>query len=258
VNRLEDDIRAVLRSQAEAMQVPEPHPEVTTVRLVGFERTPTQPESRNHWPILSVAAAAVAAAVVGGLVIATRTDDPKRVVPAAQPTTTVAQPASVAQPPVEFTACVGPGPVVAQGTEERSQVSLPDGEMTIRRERGSTWQSTVRDVSDPRLDGTWYNTSVGDEYTLPGDDPSPDLGMYPTTHRIENDEGAWEGSFLVVNFDGDESWGPLALIGEGAYEGLTAVATMDFGGTCSEDRPNTRGYIIEGSVPAPPVPQTGQ
>ena len=153
--------------------------------------------------------------------------------------------------PAEFTACVGRGPEVQRGTEERSQVSLPDGEMTFTRTRGYTWQSTVRDVSDPRLDGTWYNSLDSDEYTNSKGDPVPAFGTW--THRIENDEGAWEGTLLAVDFAGDESSGPLGLIGEGAYEGLTAVATIDFDGAC----PNTRGYIIEGGVPAPPAPQTG-
>ena len=75
------------------------------------------------------------------------------------------------------------------------------------------------------------------------------------TDRIENDEGAWQGSLLEIDFaDGENIDGPLVMAGEGAYEGLTAVTIIAFGAVC----PNTRGYIIEGSVPAPPVPQTDQ
>jgi hypothetical protein len=157
--------------------------------------------------------------------------------------------------PVEFTACVNPGPEVQAGTEEFSQVSLPDGEMTITRSRGYTWQSTVRDVSDPRLDGTWYNSFDSDQYTIPGRGPGPELGTW--THRVENDDGAWQGSGVVIFYgDGESLGGPLVVIGEGAYEGLTAVfGIIGFG---EAPCPNTRGYIIEGGVPAPPVPQTGQ
>ena len=258
MKRLEDDIRTVLRSQADAMHVPEPHPGSTTVTLIDNESDQTQrPEGRRLWPVIAAAAAVVAIAV-GGLVIATRDDDSTGDVPTNQPTT-VAPPATVAtplqnpQPPVEFTACVGPGPEVQAGTEEVSQVSLPDGAMTITRTRGYTWQSTVRDVSDPRLVGIWYNSVDGDQYTIPGGGPRPTFDAW--THRIENDEGAWQGSLQGIDFnDGESLDGPLVLIGEGAYEGLTAVATVEFGGPC----PNTRGYIIEGGVPAPPVPQTGQ
>jgi hypothetical protein len=257
VNRLERDIRAVLRSQADAMQVPEPHPRSTAVTFVDTEPAPTQPERRNRWPIIAAAAAAVA--IVGaGLVILTRDDDATDNVPTNQPITVA--PTTVAalqnpQPPVEFTACVNPGPEVQRGTDENTV--LQDGDLTLTRTRGYTWQSTVRDVSDPRLDGTWYNSLDTDEYTSPGGNPVPAFGTW--THRIENDEGAWEGSLVAVNFAGDESEGPLVLIGEGAYDGLTAVATIDFGEPSSPAPcPNTRGYIIHGTVPAPPVPQTGQ
>jgi hypothetical protein len=40
------------------------------------------------------------------------------------------------------------------------------------------------------------------------------------------------------------------MTGEGSYEGLTAIIAGP-GDICKS------GYIIEGSVPAPPVPQTG-
>jgi hypothetical protein len=50
---------------------------------------------------------------------------------------------------------------------------------------------------------------------------------------------------------------PFVLIGEGAYEGLTAVGiSLDSGGLTP--CPNTRGYIIDGTVPPPPVPTTGR
>jgi hypothetical protein len=153
-------------------------------------------------------------------------------------------------PPVEFTACVGPGPSVTPGPEENVTASLPDGETTLTRRRGGyTWQSTVSGVSDPRLEGTWYNSVDKDEY-------SPGPGLYAVTHRVENDEGAWQGSHVILGFpDGEEAAGPVVMTGEGAYEGLAAVAMIGFG---EAPCPNTRGYIVEGSVPAPPVPQTGR
>jgi hypothetical protein len=42
------------------------------------------------------------------------------------------------------------------------------------------------------------------------------------------------------------------MVGEGAYEGLTAIFARPENSNC------VRGYIIEGTIPAPPVPQTGQ
>jgi hypothetical protein len=249
VNRLEDNIRTVLRSQADAMRVPETHPGSTNMTLIDNESDRTQTESRHRWPVV-IAAAAVAAIVVGGLVIATRDDDQTGEVPADQTSAAVPEVA-----PVEFTACVDPGPSVTPGPEEIVTATLPDGETTLTQRRGGyTWQSTVSDVSDPRFEGTWYNSADFDEYTSRGEAES--LILYAETHRVENDEGAWQGSLLDLGLpDAEDARGPLVLIGEGAYDGLTAVAVIDFAG---RPCPNTRGYIIEGGVPAPPVPYTVQ
>lgn len=149
--------------------------------------------------------------------------------------------------------CVNPGPEVTYGTYELSRVALPDGELTINRPRGYTWQSEVRDVSEPRLLGTWYNSVDSDVYTGPGGAPGP--GFEAWTHRIENDAGAWQGSLVEIDFpDGQGVHETFMLNGEGDYEGLAAVGTVGFGAAC----PNIRGYIIDGRVPAPPVPNTGR
>jgi hypothetical protein len=67
--------------------------------------------------------------------------------------------------------------------------------------------------------------------------------------------GAWQGSLLEIDFpDGGNVDRSFVLIGEGAYEGLSAVAKIGFGEAC----PNMRGYIIDGSVPAPPTPNAGR
>ena len=154
--------------------------------------------------------------------------------------------------PVAVTACVNPGPDVTSATEELIEVWLPDGEVTMRRERGWLWQSRVSDVSDSRLEGTWYNGADGDGYTLPG---GAEVSVGTETHRIENDAGAWQGSKVTVGLpEGMFPEGAIGenyiqvLIGEGAYEGLTWVGTILMGQPC----PNTKGYIIEGPVGAPP------
>ena len=230
----------------------------TTVTLIDTETTPSQPEGHRRWPIVAAAAAAVVAIGVGGLVIAARDDDPTDDVPAAQPTTvtqpttTVAQPATAAQPPSAFTACITPGPVVHEGTEEQIVAPSPDGEMTIDQLRGVTYRQSLSSVSDPRLEGTLYQAWDEDTYTLPGNEPGPNIVTF--TDRIENDEGAWQGSVVMLRFPDDTASVQMVMVGEGAYEGLTAiVAFEEFGEGCM-----VRGYIIEGSVPAPPMPQTGQ
>jgi hypothetical protein len=166
---------------------------------------------------------------------------------------------------VEVSACIGIGPEVHRGTDEEIVGSLPDGEMTIHQFHGFTYLQSLTEVSDPRLEGTLYSAWSSDEYTLPGNEPEP--GIFVFTDRIENDEGAWQGSGVLLDPDLTSRGavmaipsvsvyvGPIVMVGEGAYEGLTAiVGFVDWAG----DDCTVSGYIIEGSIPAPPVPQTGQ
>jgi hypothetical protein len=167
----------------------------------------------------------------------------------------VAQEDDAPQPPVEFTACVRPGPRVTEGTEEPTFVSLPDGEMTIVQTRGFTWQLDVTDVSDPRLAGTWYTSWDNDSYTGAGVEPGTTFATF--TFRVENPDGAWQGSAMTIGDPQTTGAAPfvIVMIGEGAYESLTAVMAEE--PSVDSACPNARGYIIEGSVPAPPVPNTG-
>jgi hypothetical protein len=84
MNTFEDDIRAVLQSQANAMQVPEPH------FGTSFTLAPVMPQQRRprRWRLVA-AAAAVTAIVVAALVLAVSDDDPNRKLPASQPTVPV-------------------------------------------------------------------------------------------------------------------------------------------------------------------------
>ena len=169
---------------------------------------------------------------------------------------TIARPDAVAQPPALFTACVvHPGATVEPGTTRKTFVPLQDGEMTIDQGRGSLSRLTVRHVSDPRLDGTWYETWSNDDYTVKGRlDPS----IVRFTDRIENDDGAWQGSAVMfVSSDAtisSSSAVQMVMIGEGAYQGLTAILQFeDFPSRCHVD-----GYIIQGSFPVTSMPQPGQ
>ena len=157
------------------------------------------------------------------------------------------------QPPVEFTACVEPGPIVTEGTSEQTVVSMPGGEMTVEQRRGSTFELRVSEVSDPRLDGAWFHSSDDFAYTSANDGQGAVIASY--SRRIENDDGAWQGSGVMVRFP-DETpslWRPMyAVVGEGAYEGLTAVIAQSWSSSC----PNTRGYVFEGKIPEPPVPDS--
>ena len=142
--------------------------------------------------------------------------------------------------PAAFTVCLRPGTEVVAGTE------------TIERRTGFTWNLVVESISDPRLDGEWYMSSDYVSYSVAGTDDR--LHLQVESFRIENQEGAWQGSRTNVNIpDVGESALPLILIGGGAYQGFTAILASVAAGA-GGDCPNAKGYILNGSVPAPPVP----
>ncbi len=150
------------------------------------------------------------------------------------------------QQPVEFTACNVDIGVVSEGSKETVTIPGPDGEMRVYRYRGSIIPQVMSDVSDPRLDGTWALAWNEDDYQ--GPQGAASVNIVTVILRIENDEGAWQGTDLVVrygpNWPGDAFH--LALTGEGAYEGLTAAMVYGFGVDC----PSVTGYILELGVPA--------
>jgi len=106
-------------------------------------------------------------------------------------------------------------------------------------------------VSDPRLEGTYTLSWDEDENSSGG---KPFLSIVVTTDRITNDQGAWQGSNVRYRpAEGDQSIAPLVMVGEGAYQGLTAILRgLEDYGECA-----VSGYIIEGSIPTPPMPASG-
>ena len=77
------------------------------------------------------------------------------------------------------------------------------------------------------------------------------------TWRIENRDGAWQGSFTNIKYPDSTTIVSTALVGEGAYDGLTALWES------TNHRPldcawAVRGLILEGDVPAAPEPYTGE
>ena len=90
-----------------------------------------------------------------------------------------------------------------------------------------------------------------DEYHLSGR-PSPII-VASWTRRIENEEGTWQGSLtFAYRSDGLPASDTAVLVGEGAYEGLTAWWEERTSQTsCSTE---VRGVIVDGDAPAPPDP----
>jgi len=151
-----------------------------------------------------------------------------------------------ASPPVEFTGQLVCGPEVRTGTEEW----IPDAAGSsagLSRSHGYAWRPIATEISDPRLEGTYYLSFEWDEYR--GSEGTKRIGA--GTWRIENEEGAWQGSYTQAWLsDSPDASASTVLSGEGAYEGLSVLweeqANWD---ACSWD---VRGLIIEGGPPAVP------
>jgi len=159
------------------------------------------------------------------------------------------------QPAVEFSGRFVCTVDDQQGAMEAIFLGRFDEGSLIRREvRGSVMRTTVDEMSDPRLKGDWSTYVNTDEYIWVGTDSEPSPGLGTVVVRMENEEGAWQGSGSEPYLPGVPvpEWGMLVLVGEDAYEGLTAVMANHF-----VDEPcgwELRGYIVEGEMPPMPEP----
>jgi hypothetical protein len=134
--------------------------------------------------------------------------------------------------------------VAAQGNEPAATPVEFSGHIECGPDIGpNQWQQTATN-SEPRLEGTYYYSEAYAE--------DPDSAATSGTLRIENDEGAWQGSMVYVYLsDGTMTTGTTELVGEGAYEGLSAIWEERFlSPRCAAD---VRGVIIVGGVPAAPA-----
>ena len=99
--------------------------------------------------------------------------------------------------------------------------------------------------SDPRLGGvfTYHETKV----QFPGD-----IGVGASRVEIRRDDGAWVGTGMGYSSGTGEAiilpGETMILTGDGAYAGLTALLTVDWG---TPGRPFT-GIIFPGEMPEPP------
>jgi hypothetical protein len=159
---------------------------------------------------------------------------------------TTPQGTEAAQPPVAFTGRIVCGDTMRTGVDEATS----DGGPVRVRTRGWAWQPTAT-MSDSRLEGDYYISYDSDDYD------SPTVTSVGTgTWRIENGEGAWQGSFTNINYPDSTTIVSTALVGEGGYDGLTAVWESTNHGPV-ECAWAVRGLILEGDVPTAPEPYTG-
>jgi hypothetical protein len=105
-------------------------------------------------------------------------------------------------------------------------------------------------TDDPRFSGVSRNLVNGDEYTDAAGSATGRVGsIFVGRERIENDAGAWEGTWTnlaVESFNEVAGW----FEGEGAYDGLTAYVVI----TDALDSANVWGYITpDGRLEAPEV-----
>jgi len=158
------------------------------------------------------------------------------------------------QPPVESSGSLAYCDDLEWGRIRPVFVGQFDGGSLVRREtRGSVMRTSADEVSDPRMEGTWMVYVNMDEYIRVLMDSQPYPGLGTVTVRVENNEGAWQGSGMEPHVPGVPlpEWGTLVLVGEEAYEGLLAVMANHY-----VDEPcgwEVRGFIVEGRLP--PMPE---
>jgi hypothetical protein len=105
---------------------------------------------------------------------------------------------------------------------------------------GSGSVGTAQNVtsSDPRLGGVFTYVENKVQY-------SGDIGVGASRVEIRSDDGAWVGTGMEYSSGTGEM---MTLTGDGAYAGLTALLTVDWG---TPGRPFT-GIIFPGEMPEPP------
>jgi len=204
-------------------------------------------------PTKAIAVGALVFAIGGVLLVAEPFDQRGDSVPGA----TEAGPSE----PVPFTVRFVPAGSV------RAPVSTM--EQGVTKIRGDCWAPVIVDPSDPRLAGTLTYCADEDRYGPVQErfDASTDayqpvgeesLIVGNDTYRIENAQGAWQGSSTFLGWkdpgSGDmlEDRGALVLAGEGAYEGLFVAMTL------LPDWSDIRGVIFDGPPPVAPVPPAAE
>jgi hypothetical protein len=124
----------------------------------------------------------------------------------------------------------------SESAEGACQLTDPPSELVgdVARSRGVRWGCQVVTADDPRFSGEVEVIWNADTFT----DPSGPFELQATRQRIENEEGAWEGTLtgLQVGLEVPESAG--WFFGEGAYEGLAAYVMYDDWALRGVIRPN--------------------
>jgi len=114
-------------------------------------------------------------------------------------------------------------------------------------ETGACWTPALTDASDPRIGGRLIYCTDGS--TLGGDT------LRTLTYRIENDEGAWQGSTTSFLPGGDFADAQTVLLaGEGSYEGWYAWLDVTDWDTAS----GITGAVFNYPPPEAPAPPSAE
>ena len=195
-------------------------------------------------PFKAITAGAIVFAL-GGAFLITQPLQQQGVVPGAE------QDQAAPHPPEPFSAVVDCGGQIAFGSTESLEYPMDEATMTILARRGDAWRPIAREVSDPRFEGRYSISSDADSYYAPGLTADDVVGA--GTWRIENDEGAWQGSFRYMDpLDGGDVTVTVLLTGEGTYEGLTAMVESAHDPVACVWQ--WRGLVVDGNLPDYPEP----
>ena len=124
--------------------------------------------------------------------------------------------------------------------DSTAEITYAPGDVTHA--TGATYVET-NEWSDPRLPAE--KRLILDFTTYP--DGGGRFMVTRTSIRLDGPDGAWVGTGVGLVYPDGTSEGQDVLVGEGAYEGLTAVLH------CGPD-PGCDGYIFEGQMPTQPDP----
>jgi hypothetical protein len=209
-----------------------------------FWSTPT-PSAANHpttitgrsyamfSPLKAIVAGALIFAAVGVLSIAQPFGQQGGTVPGAP----AASPSPVASATAEASQAL-PSSARVRGTEVVSgivsgPITTEDG---VRQMRGLT-ATSIDTMDDPRVSGTGAIVGNYDAYG--------DVGTQWGTYRLENADGAWEGTWRGAIWSrGGGTEHTWWLTGSGAYEGLTYYAYVN-------SSLRVEGIIFPGEAPTP-------
>lgn len=184
---------------------------------------------------LAIGVAAVVVVAVAGIALLSGRDSNVAAPSSPSPSPSASASAGASTGPVAITAALRPGRDIGQTT-----MTEVDGRVE---RRGTIWQPSIT-ASDPRLQGTMTIGSPQDAY--PGGDGPESFTFGSQTYRIENADGAWQGSgtrFAVADRGAGET---VILAGEGAYAGLYVALDVT-------DPANIHGVIFPAPPPAIPA-----